>query len=52
MDAPREWFLAIPHYIVLIILDIGVVLAAIAAWFVVLFTRRYPRGLFNFAVAL
>jgi hypothetical protein len=45
-----KWFLAIPHYIVLIILDIGVVLAAIGAWFVILFTGRYPRGLFDFVV--
>jgi len=45
-----KWFLAIPHYIVLIILDIGVVLAAIGAWFVILVTGRYPRGLFDFMV--
>jgi hypothetical protein len=45
-----KWFLAIPHYIVLIILDIGVVLAAIGAWFAILFTGRYPRGLFDFMV--
>jgi hypothetical protein len=45
-----KWFLAIPHYIVLIILDIGVVLAAIGAWFVIVFTGRYPRGLFDFIV--
>lgn len=47
-----KWFLAIPHYIVLIILDIGVVLAAIVAWFVILFTGRYPRGLFDFVVGV
>ncbi len=45
-----KWFLAIPHYIVLIILNIGVVFAAIGAWFVILFTGRYPRGLFDFIV--
>jgi hypothetical protein len=45
-----KWFLAIPHYIVLIILDIGVVLGAIGAWFAILFTGRYPRGLFEFMV--
>jgi hypothetical protein len=45
-----KWFLAIPHYIVLIILDIGVVLGAIGAWFVILVTGRYPPGLFDFMV--
>jgi hypothetical protein len=43
-----KWFLAIPHYIVLIVLYIGVVFAVIAAWFAILFTGRYPRGIFDF----
>lgn len=43
-----KWLLAIPHYIVLFFLEIGLLLAAIAAWFAILFTGRYPRGLFNF----
>jgi Domain of unknown function (DUF4389) len=43
-----KWFLAIPHYIVLAILYIGVFFAAILAWFAVLFTGRYPRGIFDF----
>jgi len=43
-----KWFLAIPHYIVLAILFIGVILAVIAAWFAILFTGRYPRGLFDY----
>jgi len=43
-----KWFLAIPHYIVLAILHIGVVFAAIGAWFAILFTGTYPRGLFNY----
>jgi hypothetical protein len=47
-----KWFLAIPHYIVLIVLDIALVLAAIGAWFAILFTGRYPRGLFDFAVGV
>jgi hypothetical protein len=41
-----EWLLAIPHYMVLFFLDIGAVLAPIGAWFAILFTARYPRGLF------
>ena len=40
-----KWFLAIPHYAVLIFLTIGAVFAVIAAWFAILFTGRYPRGL-------
>jgi len=43
-----KWFLAIPHYIVLFFLYIGVLFAAIAAWFAILFTGRYPRGIFDF----
>jgi hypothetical protein len=43
-----KWFLAIPHYIVLFFLYIGVLFAAIGAWFAILFTGRYPRGIFDF----
>ncbi len=43
-----KWFLAIPHYIVLFFLYIGVVFAVIGAWFAILFTGRYPRGIFDF----
>ena len=43
-----KWLLAIPHYIVLFFLDIGAVLAAIAAWFAVLLSGRYPRGIFDY----
>ncbi|MDA1258789.1 MAG: DUF4389 domain-containing protein [Chloroflexi bacterium] len=37
---------------VLIILAIGAILAAIAAWFVILFTGRMPRGLFDYMVGV
>jgi hypothetical protein len=56
-DPPRElnrwlplvkWLLAVPHYVVLAVLSIGAVFAVIGAWFVILFTGRYPRGLFRF----
>jgi hypothetical protein len=43
-----KWFLAIPHYIVLFFLYIGVVFAVIGAWFAILFTGRYPRGIFDY----
>jgi hypothetical protein len=43
-----KWFLAIPHYIVLIALAIAGFFAVIGAWFAILFTGRYPRGIFDF----
>ena len=43
-----KWLLAIPHYVVLFFLTIGAVFAAIGAWFAILFTGRYPRGLFDY----
>lgn len=43
-----KWLLAIPHYVVLLFLTIGAVVAGIIAWFAVLFTGRYPRPLFGF----
>ena len=43
-----KWLLAIPHYFVLVFLYIGVLFAAIGAWFAILFTGRYPRGIFKF----
>jgi len=47
-----KWFLAIPHYVVLFFLTIGAVLAVIGAWFAILFTGRYPRGIFDFVVGV
>jgi Domain of unknown function (DUF4389) len=43
-----KWLLAIPHYIVLFFLSIGALVAAIVAWFAILFTGRYPPALFEF----
>jgi hypothetical protein len=43
-----KWLLAIPHYIVLVFLWIAVIVVVIIAWFAILFTGRYPRGLFGF----
>lgn len=47
-----KWLLAIPHYIVLIFLVIGAFFCVIFAWFAILFTGRYPRGLFDFLVGV
>jgi hypothetical protein len=43
-----KWFLAIPHYVVLFFLTIGAFFAVVIAWFAILFTGRYPRGLFDY----
>jgi hypothetical protein len=43
-----KWFLAIPHWIVLAFLYLGAIIAVILTWFAILFTGRYPRGLFNY----
>ena len=47
-----KWFLAIPHFIVLIFLHIASILVAVFAWFAILFTGRYPRGAFDFVVGV
>ena len=47
-----KWLLAIPHYIVLIFLWIAAVVMVIIAWFAILFTGRYPRGLFDFVLGV
>ena len=60
-DVPRDlnrwlplvkWLLAIPHLVVLVFLHLAVVVATIIAWFAILFTGRYPRGLFDFVVGV
>jgi hypothetical protein len=43
-----KWLLAIPHFLILIFLTIGAIVSVIVAWFAILFTGRYPRGLFDF----
>ena len=47
-----KWFLAIPHYVVLFFLGLATVIAVIAAWFAILVTGTYPRGLFDFVVGV
>ena len=43
-----KWLLAIPHYIVLFFLYLATIFVVIVAWFAILFTGRYPRGMFDF----
>jgi len=47
-----KWLLAIPHYIVLFFLCIAAIVSAVIAWFAILFTSRYPQGLFDFVVGV
>jgi hypothetical protein len=43
-----KWLLAVPHYVVLFFLWIAALVVVIVAWFAILFTGRYPRGMFDF----
>jgi hypothetical protein len=43
-----KWLLAIPHYVVLLFLDIAAFFVVIVAWFAILINGRYPRGMFGF----
>jgi hypothetical protein len=47
-----KWLLAIPHYVVLLVLYIASIFVVIAAWFAILFTGRFPRGMFDFLVGV
>ncbi len=47
-----KWFLAIPHYFVLAFLGLAALVVVVIAWFAILFTGRYPRGLFNYVVGV
>jgi hypothetical protein len=47
-----KWLLAIPHFLVLIVLSVAAFFAVVIAWFAILLTGRYPRGLFDFVVGV
>jgi len=47
-----KWFLAIPHYIILAFLSLAALVAVMVAWFIILFTGRLPKGLFDFVVGV
>jgi hypothetical protein len=47
-----KWFLAIPHYIVLILLWIFAFFAVVIAWFAIVITGRYPKPLFDYVVGV
>ncbi|MFQ5925290.1 MAG: DUF4389 domain-containing protein, partial [Dehalococcoidia bacterium] len=47
-----KWLLAIPHYIILAFLSLAFVVVTIIAFFAILFTAKYPKGLFDFNVGV
>ena len=47
-----KWLLAIPHFVVLFFLWIAFVAVSTVAFFAILFTGRYPRGMFEFNVGV
>jgi hypothetical protein len=47
-----KWLLALPHWIILIVLWVIVIVLTVVAFLVLLFTGRYPRGIFDFVVGV
>ena len=47
-----KWLLAIPHYIVLLILAVGLIIAVLIAWVSILITGKYPKPLFDYVVGV
>ncbi len=52
MAAPGEVAAGDPDYVVLLFLWIAALVGIVIAWFAILFTGRYPRGIFDFVVGV
>jgi hypothetical protein len=47
-----KWFFAIPHYFLLAFLVVGAIFAVIIAWFAIMISGQYPKGLFDYVVGV
>ena len=47
-----KWLLAVPHYLVLLVMSVAACLCVIFAWFAIIFTGTYPRACFDFVVGI
>lgn len=47
-----RWFTIVPNYIVLYFVQLGWYFTTFIAWWAILLTGRYPRGLFRFSVGV
>jgi hypothetical protein len=47
-----KWLLLIPHYVVLAFLFLALLAVTLAAFFAIVFTGRYPRGMFDFNIGV
>ena len=45
-------YLGIPHGLALMVYGIAAAVVSFLAWWAILFTGRYPRGMFDFVVGL
>jgi hypothetical protein len=44
-----RWILAIPHFLFAFVYGIAFLVVAVIAWFALLFTARWPEGMYDFA---
>ncbi|RJQ43256.1 MAG: DUF4389 domain-containing protein [Gaiellales bacterium] len=47
-----KWLLAVPHIFILYFLGVAVMFVTLIAWFAILITGRYPRGMFDFVLGV
>ncbi len=45
-----KWLLALPHWVIILVLSVVFLIVTIIAWFAILITGKYPRPLFDFVV--